>query len=202
MKKSIFGTLVKKFAPIALVALLTVACGRDNNTSSGGMGMGVGGIGGFGGFGGAPIAGNMTIQAIFQQIPCQSSMGPNAFNVFSYQNVNGATQPFAANINNTFGVTNTYFGVSQYGDVVMVSESGGMSQIVIKYCSRAFVTMPQVVNLQTQNIRTNVSRACAVNEISTGIINLTFAGGQQVPMSLYPMHMHNPRPTVCSGMGF
>jgi hypothetical protein len=203
MKKSIFGKFFKKLAPIALTALLTVACGRDNNTSSSGVGVGgIGGLGGIGGFGGAPIAGNMTIQSIFQQIPCQSSMGPNAFNVFSYQNVNGSTQPFTANINNGFGVTNTYFGVSQFGDVAMITQSGGVSQIVIKYCSRAFVTMPQVVNMQTQNIRTNVSRACAVNEISTGIVNLTFAGGQQVAMSLYPMHMHNPRPSICSGMGY
>ena len=198
MKASIFGKFLKKVSPLLVVALLTVACGRQNQTGGVPMG-GIAGIGGLGGVGGSMST--YTLQSIFSQVPCQGSMGPNAFNVFSYQNINGSTQPFTANLNVAFGVTNTYFGVSQYGDVVMVAQSGGASQIVIKYCSRAFVSFPQVQNLQTQNIVTNVSRNCQVNEISTGVVNLSFAGGQQVPISIYPMHMHNPRPTVCTGMG-
>jgi hypothetical protein len=197
MKTSWVKIFAKKITPLLVASAFLVACGRNNSIPAHGGGMG--GMGGIGGLGGMDPMGNMTIQTIMNQVACQSSAGPQAFTVVGFQNLNGQTSPFQPNLGLGIGTTNTYVGGTAYGDVVVVRQQGNVSELIIKLCHRAYIPQYQVTSLSAHQLIVNASRYCAVNEITSGTINIMLGMGGSLQLLPRPLHTLPQASMLCQG---
>jgi hypothetical protein len=201
-------TLIKSKALIifVLASMLLVSCGKENTTSNTGNtfsnSWGVNGMGGVNaGFGGGST-GSQTLDMIFQQSTCQSSMGPNAYSILAVSNQGGATQPINPNLGD---ITNVYVGRNLFGDVVVLRSMGTYAELIVKVCARSFL-VGQGIQMGLQSAGgfvVNASRYCSVNEITKGNVLVRFTspqgGNYDLPILPSALHLHTPLSPVCSG---
>jgi hypothetical protein len=201
-------SLIKGQALILLMvaSLFVASCGKDNttsnvNTSNTGFGGTIQGQGGQANWAGGST-GSPTLDSIIQQSTCQGSMGPNAYSLLAVTNQGGTTTAFQPNYTD---ITNVYVGRNLYGDVVVLRSMGGYDEMIIKVCSRSFLTGQGIqMGLQTAgDFVVNVSNQCSVNEVTSGTAVVRFTNPQggtyDLPILPSALYLHTPLASVCSG---
>lgn len=186
----------------AFLGMLVVSCGSDNETvtpvapycqpgqicTSSMYPNGNNGVG---------STGSITLDKLVKEIPCQSSAGPNSYTIYGYRQNGGGTNQFNPNMGGYVDIQNVYAGRTSYGDVVIIKEVAGESELIIKQCSRAYIGGMQLTAMDASNILVNVSRQCQVNEITAGVLALNY-GGNVLTLLPSPFHLHTPRPSICN----
>ncbi|MBL7664867.1 MAG: hypothetical protein JNM93_07015 [Bacteriovoracaceae bacterium] len=140
-------------------------------------------------------------QQIISQIPCNSSVGPQARTTIGFRSINGVTQPLNnANIPTPSrnGFSSTAIGRTTYGDVVILTQTGTTSDLIISLCHRSYIQSNTVNQIQAAGFLVDSNSFCGYSALVSGTVQIGFGSnfGAPITETLYPRPLYESMPNM------